>query len=222
MKHLGDELKKDIRFQEGLHACMSCGICTAICPASAVFEYDPRKICLTIQSGNCSVLENLLKSDSIWLCGQCMSCRTRCPRGNTPGYVIQALRKLSIQTGSFSHSAEGRKQIQIAHAIGGNLAQKGYCVDIDLVHPQQHPEQGPVWQWVYDNRSAVVERCGGNYHGAGPGAQRTIDAQSMDELNRILETTGAKNWLRHIQQSLETQANSTEYAEQQYQTHLLE
>ena len=202
-------LNHDIRFVEGLKACMSCGVCTAICPASAVFDYDPRKICMMVQSGNDGVIENLLASDTIWYCGQCMSCRTRCPRGNTPGYIIQALRKLSVETGLYLHSEEGRKQKLLAQTIGGNLVKKGYCVDADLVVPEGHPEQGPVWQWVYDNRVAVFEKCGGNYHGAGPGAQRTMDAQTMQELNDILSLTGAHAWLNRLTGETQTESEKT-------------
>ena len=35
-------LKKDVRFQEGLTACINCGTCTAICPAAHFYNYDPR------------------------------------------------------------------------------------------------------------------------------------------------------------------------------------
>ena len=198
MSRFIDVLSKDIRFVEGLNACMGCGVCTAICPASAVFDYDPRKICMMVQSGNDAAIEQLLSSDVIWQCGQCMSCRTRCSRGNTPGYIIQALRKVSVQSGLYLLSEEGRKQKQLAKVIGGNLMKKGYCVDADMVTPDNHPEQGPVWQWVYDNRAAVFEKCGGNYHGEGPGAQRKMDEQTMPELNDIMEVTGAISWLNRL------------------------
>jgi heterodisulfide reductase subunit C len=44
-------------------------------------------------------LEKLLKSDTIRRCGKCLSCKTRFPRGNVPGYLIHALRVLSIDKG---------------------------------------------------------------------------------------------------------------------------
>jgi len=82
------ELKKDFRFIEGLKACISCGTCTAICPAAEFRDYDPRLIAETVQNGNEIEIEKLLKSDTIWYCGECLSCKTRCPRGNTPGYIV--------------------------------------------------------------------------------------------------------------------------------------
>lgn len=191
-------LNEDFRFKEGLKACMNCGVCTAICPAAAVFDYDPRKICQMMQKNDNALTEELLSSDTIWLCGQCIGCRTRCPRNNTPGYIIQALRKVSQNTGLYLKSEEGRKQVKIAQTVGQNLLNKGYCVDMDLVKPEAHPEQGPMWEWVYANREAVCNRCGGNYHGSGPGAQRTLEPQTKKELLEIIRVTGGTDLINKL------------------------
>ena len=96
-----DMLLEDVRLREGLTACMNCGVCTAVCPAAAFYNYDPRQIVSIVQTRDDEAIEELLKSEEIWYCGECMSCRPRCPRGNTPGYVIQALRTLSQKLGFF-------------------------------------------------------------------------------------------------------------------------
>ncbi len=92
-------LLEDIRFEEGMNACMNCGVCTAICPAAEFYNYDPRKVVDTVQKKDDNDIIDLLKSETIWYCGECMSCKTRCPRGNTPGFIIMALRTLSQKTG---------------------------------------------------------------------------------------------------------------------------
>ena len=89
MASLIEQLRKDVRFIDGLKACINCGVCTAICPAAQFHEYDPRTIVDLVQSGNELEIEKLLKSDTIWYCGQCLSCKTRCPRGNTPGSLFK-------------------------------------------------------------------------------------------------------------------------------------
>lgn len=185
-------LQSDFRFAEGLRACMNCGVCSAICPAAAVFDdYDPRRLCQIVQRRDNELLRQLLESDVIWRCGQCMGCRTRCPRNNTPGYIIQSLRRLSIDTGLYLLSEQGRKQIKIAQTVGKNLLTKGYCVDMDLVVPEAHPEQGPIWEWAYSNRRSVCNRCGGQYHGQA-GAQRQLDEKTFGEMQKIIEVTGGK------------------------------
>ena len=49
MGKLYDILLKDVRFEEGLNACMNCGVCTAICPAAEFYDYDPRKVVDIVQ-----------------------------------------------------------------------------------------------------------------------------------------------------------------------------
>lgn len=95
MAKLYESLLNDVRFQEGLNACMNCGVCTATCPAAEFYKYNPRQICSLVQSKDEEKIEELLRSETIWYCGQCMSCKPRCPRGNVPSLVITALRKLS-------------------------------------------------------------------------------------------------------------------------------
>ena len=95
MGKLYDRLTQDYRVKEGLKACINCGTCTAICPAAEFYKYDPRKIVDIVQSKNDEEIEKLLKSETIWYCGECMSCMTRCPRKNAPGMVIMALIRLT-------------------------------------------------------------------------------------------------------------------------------
>ncbi|PZX14298.1 heterodisulfide reductase subunit C [Breznakibacter xylanolyticus] len=183
-------LHADIRFGDALKACMNCGICTAICPAASFYPYDPRQVCIQVQSNDEAVIESLLKSDDIWQCGQCMSCKPRCPRGNVPGMLIQVLRKVSQETGLFQYSELGRLQYDIVVNIGNNLFETGYCVTPDLMIPQNHPEQGPVWEWIYENKAEVFEKVGATYRQPGAGACRDIDTETLAELHAIFEQTG--------------------------------
>ena len=151
MSRYFEMLMEDVRFREGLKSCMNCGICTGVCPAAEFYDYDPRQIVAIVQTRDEEQIERLLKGDTIWFCGECMSCRPRCPRGNTPGYVIQALRTLSQKLGFFVESEKGRQQLALKRTIGENILRTGYCVTPKLVAPDLHPEQGPVWSWVYRN-----------------------------------------------------------------------
>lgn len=191
MSTIVEELKKDIRFIEGLKSCINCGICTAICPAAAFNNYDPRQIVDTVQRGNESEIEQLLKSNTIWYCGECLSCKTRCPRGNTPGYIVQALRALSIKTGFFIESEQGRKQLAIKRTVGEHILKYGYCVYIDEVDTDMYPEQGPVWDWLKQNRQQVLERLGTSYQKNDNGTLRQIPEESLNDLRRIFDETGA-------------------------------
>ncbi len=191
MTSLLESLKKDLRFEEGMQTCINCGTCTAICPAAAVSNYDPRMVVDIVQNGNEKEIEELLKSDTIWMCGECLSCKTRCPRGNTPAYIIQSLRALSIETGFFIESKQGRKQLAIKRTVGDHILQYGYCVYIDEVNTDMYPEQGPVWDWLKENKTAILERLGTSYKKEQSGTLRDTSQESLNDLRRIFEETGA-------------------------------
>ena len=190
MAGLYDELEKDIRYTEGLKACFNCGVCTAICPAAEVSDYDPRMMITIVQQRDEAELEKLLKSDTIWRCGECLSCKTRCPRGNVPGYIIQALRALSIETGYFVESEQGRKQLAVKRTVGDHILEYGYCVYIDEVDNVMYPEQGPVWDWLRKNRESMLERLGTSYNKDQSGTLRRTSPESLNDLRRIFDETG--------------------------------
>ncbi len=191
-------ISKDIRYVDGLKACMNCGVCTAICPAAEFYDYDPRDICNVLMSKDEEKIEDLLKGDKIWHCGQCLSCKTRCPRGNVPGLLVSLLREVSIRVGLFTESEEGRRQYAIKKTLGENIINSGYCVHVMHVKPHLHPEQGPVWKWYFDNAEEVADRQGGNYNKEGSGALRKINDVNLKDLRKIFEVTGGKDFYDHI------------------------
>ena len=192
-----DMLMEDVRMREGLHACMNCGVCTGVCPAAEFYDYDPRQIVDTV------------KSDTIWYCGECMSCRPRCPRGNTPGYVIQALRTLSQRLGFFVESEKGRQQLALKRIIGDNILRTGYCIVPRMVRPELHPEQGTVWRWIYDHDKEVFGRFSPAYMRHGAGALRRMDEESLGELHRIFEVSGGMELFEAIERHSDRKARET-------------
>ena len=197
---LYDDLCKDYRFKEGLHTCINCGTCTAICPAAEFYKYDPRKILDTVQRKDDAEIEALLRSDTIWYCGECMSCVTRCPRKNGPGMVVMALRELSIKLGFFVESEKGRQLLPLMHAMVGNVLNYGYCIYPDTFKWENHMESGPVFKWHIEHLEKSLERLGANYKKDGPGILRKIPQESLDELKAIFDVTGATARVKHIEE----------------------
>ena len=197
--NLTEYLQKDVRFAEALKACMNCGVCTAICPAAEFYDYDPRRICDIVQRGDEEAIEQLLRSDTIWYCGQCMSCKTRCPRGNVPGELISVLRKASQELGLFHNSEKGRQQSFLMKSLQGNILEIGYCVYPDRVDPDYHPEQGPIWKWYREHIEDIAPKLGANYHGSGSGALRDIPEEDLEEVRRIFEVTGGMELKKKVE-----------------------
>lgn len=182
---------QDYRLKEGLKACINCGTCTAVCPAAEFYRYNPKNIVNIVQSRDDDRILELLKSDMIWYCGECMSCVTRCPRTNAPGMVIIALRSLSVELGYFVESEKGRQQYALAKVLCGNILNYGYCVHPETFKYASHPEYGTVGKWIEEHLEDVYDRVGANYRGDGPGPLRKIAQESLDDLKRIFDVTGA-------------------------------
>ncbi len=192
---------QDCRLKEGLKACINCGTCTAVCPAAEFYKYDPRRIVDIVQGKDDEEIEKLLKSDTIWYCGECMSCMTRCPRKNVPGLVIMALRALSIDLGFFIESEKGRQQYLLTKDLCANVLDYGYCVYPRRFDYAGHPEAGRVWEWEEQHMEDVYERLGANLEGSGTGALRRIPQEDLDELKRIFDETGATERMRTVEEA---------------------
>ena len=201
MGRLYDELCKDYRFKEGLKTCINCGTCTAICPAAEFYKYDPRKVVDTVQRKDEGEIEALLRSETIWYCGECMSCVTRCPRGNGPGLVIMALRNLSARLGYFTDSEKGRQLWPLTKTLNNNILHTGYCIHPSTFDCDDYPEAGPITRWVMDNKEEVYGRLGANYEGEGPGALRRIPQADLDELQAIFDETGGTERMEAVERA---------------------
>jgi heterodisulfide reductase subunit C len=91
------------------------------------------------------------------------------------------------------------------------------------IDPELHPEQGPVWQWVYEHDSEVFERLGKNYQRRGDGTVREIDQQVLDEIHKIFDITGGTEMFETIERYSEEAARmmGMDSHSEEYMNHLL-
>jgi heterodisulfide reductase subunit C len=71
--------------------CYQCGKCTAGCPVSYRMDLGPRRVMRALQLG---LVDEVLRSNTIWLCVQCQMCSGRCPREIDIARVMEACRLL--------------------------------------------------------------------------------------------------------------------------------
>ena len=172
---------KDIRFKKsGFKKCIQCGRCTASCPAAYLYaDYKPRDLMRRFMLGEVYTEEI---NELIWKCGQCYSCRARCPRNCKAGLGVLALQNKSVLEGSAPSEI-----IDISEKIKKNLYFKGetflpLTMDINLL--KEFGEQ--TYNRCHDN-GVKRKRLGfiGDDTRIVP-----IPEESLQEIREIMKLTG--------------------------------
>ncbi len=71
------EIEAQVEDGEWVKMCMQCGVCAGSCPLGSHWEHTPQKIFMMIRAGR---RDDVLRSDSMWMCTSCYNCVVRCPR----------------------------------------------------------------------------------------------------------------------------------------------
>ncbi|MGB7541689.1 MAG: 4Fe-4S dicluster domain-containing protein [Burkholderiales bacterium] len=71
------EVEERVEEGEWVKMCMQCGVCAGSCPFGPDWEHSPQKIFMMIRAGK---RDEVLASDSMWMCTSCYNCVVRCPR----------------------------------------------------------------------------------------------------------------------------------------------
>lgn len=83
---------------EGGHfsMCLSCGACSASCPATGLDDMDPRKF---VRMASLGMDEEVTRTPWVWQCSMCMRCVANCPMQiNIPQLVYEARRAWPRET----------------------------------------------------------------------------------------------------------------------------
>ncbi|MCK7582662.1 MAG: 4Fe-4S dicluster domain-containing protein [Chromatiales bacterium] len=70
---------------------MQCGVCSGSCPFGPHWEHPPQEIFMMIRAGK---RDEVLKSDSMWMCTSCYNCIVRCPRKLPITHIMHGLAEL--------------------------------------------------------------------------------------------------------------------------------
>ncbi|ABO48906.1 putative heterodisulfide reductase, C subunit [Desulforamulus reducens MI-1] len=84
------------KFGQNIQHCYQCGKCTAGCPVAFAMDIAPNQIIRMLQLG---LLDEALRSETIWLCATCSTCSTRCPKGFDLAKLMDSLRSYALQQG---------------------------------------------------------------------------------------------------------------------------
>ncbi len=121
-KYKNDFLKEvEANVEEGhwVKMCMQCGVCAGSCPLGPHWEHSPQKIFGMIRAGK---REEVLTSDSMWMCTSCYNCIVRCPRKLPITHIMHGLANYAHRLGMAPKAQPTR---QIAKMFWDNVVKNG-------------------------------------------------------------------------------------------------
>ncbi len=193
--------------RHSLKSCLYCGVCTSQCPAAHYYEdYNPRTIVDVALSRDEPRLIELLKSDILWYCGQCASCKTRCPRENDVMRLVSSLRVLSQLKGYHQASVRGRQQYAARYLWGANLWNRAMSLYFRNAGAAGHPDFGPRYARYWSAVEEQMRRVGATPDADGDFGGKKIRPETLAELRRCLQWGGTLSLWQQLEEHATTQA----------------
>lgn len=79
---------------ENIERCYQCGKCTAGCPIAFAMDLGPGRLIRYLQLG---LIDEALNSNTYWICSNCLTCSTRCPREIDIANLMDGLRNIAFK-----------------------------------------------------------------------------------------------------------------------------
>lgn len=83
---------------EDILKCIQCGVCSGTCPLSLYMDYMPRQVIGMVREG---FKDDVLTSQTIWVCSSCYACTVECPRQIKLTDVMYTLKRMAIEKGIY-------------------------------------------------------------------------------------------------------------------------
>ncbi|MGD2082798.1 MAG: 4Fe-4S dicluster domain-containing protein [Chromatiales bacterium] len=120
------EVEANVEEGEWVKMCMQCGVCSGSCPLGEHWEHPPHEIFMLIRAGR---RDEVLQSDSAWMCTSCYSCIVRCPRGLPITHIMHGLAHYSKRLGM---APRGQPTMKFSQLFWDNLMKKGRVNELKL------------------------------------------------------------------------------------------
>lgn len=88
--------------------CYQCGNCSSGCPVVDYMDISPNQVMRLAQFG---AIQEILDSETIWICSTCLQCSSRCPKGIDVSKVMEAFRAINLRK-RFSKVEPNKTQIE--------------------------------------------------------------------------------------------------------------
>jgi len=120
------EVEANVEEGEWVKMCMQCGVCSGSCPFGPHWEHPPQEIFMMIRAGK---REEVLQSDSMWMCTSCYNCIVRCPRELPITHIMHGLAHYAKRLGI---APKNQPTYKFAELFWKNLSKTGRVNELKL------------------------------------------------------------------------------------------
>jgi Fe-S oxidoreductase len=192
-----------------VRTCLQCGMCSGVCPFGYLMDFPPSRIITALRA---DVFEEVLTTDTVWMCVSCYACTEVCPAdipvtaglmtrakeelllaGNVPGELQDALE--NSQRYGNPQGESPRKRADWAAGIEPAVTVLGRdkCpVDV-LWFVGDYPSYHPRVQFVTKALARVLNALGVNFGILGPEENSDGDTQRLAGERGLFEMLAEKN-----------------------------
>jgi quinone-modifying oxidoreductase subunit QmoC len=124
------EVEANVEEGHWVKMCMQCGVCSGSCPFGPHWEHPPQELFMMIRAGK---RDEVLKSESMWMCTSCYNCIVRCPRKLPITHIMHGLANYAYRLGL---APKGQPTREFATLFWNNLAKKGRINELKLTMGQ--------------------------------------------------------------------------------------
>ena len=120
------EVEANVEEGEWLKMCMQCGACSGSCPLGKHWAHPPQELFMMVRAGK---REEVLTSDSMWMCTSCYNCIVRCPRELPITHIMHGLANYAKRLGLTPGNQPTSRFSQI---FWDNMMKKGRVNELKL------------------------------------------------------------------------------------------
>lgn len=167
-----------------LNLCLTCGACSAGCPATGLEDMDPRKF---LRMAALGMDEEVTTTPWVWMCTMCMRCMYVCPMQiNIPQLVYNARQSWPRETRprGIVNSCDAALKTDTNSAMGASPEDFAYVVG-DVLEEVRETQPGQ------ENLVAPVDRHGAMYFLNQNSREPVTEPDEMVPLWKILNMAGA-------------------------------
>lgn len=120
------EVEANVEEGEWVKMCMQCGVCSGSCPLGPFWDHPPQEIFMMIRANK---RDEVLSSESMWMCTSCYNCIVRCPRGLPITHIMHGLAHYAKRLGL---APQNQPTAKFSQMFWNNLVKKGRVNELKL------------------------------------------------------------------------------------------